>query len=368
MKRNPLLFLVLLSIFITRQSKGQTDSLRVAGSQAIGLSLHSGFIIAHRPALVHLQKRHITMLELSYLHSTDGSKHWHGIYNFPLYGLGYRYIDFGNSRELGKGHSLYSQLLFPLFRKLGMKINWRFGVGIGYIEKPFDTENNYKNLAIGSKLNGTVLTGVQFRFFTRKKLQLHGGIDFFHFSNGAFKLPNLGLNLPTVNIGLSYFQGKAMAKSYPPTNKEDRKQELSAAVAIGFKERYPPAGKQYMINVINLQYHFPAGQKGLLGTGTEMIVDESLKDRLEADSIYAGYMRSSTRVGIFGSCGLRLGKWDALLQPGVYLYSKLTEDGSIYNRLLLKYHFHPRFHAGIGLKSHFAKADYFEWAIGYQIK
>jgi len=307
------------------------------------------------------------MAEFQYLKCADGSRDWHHTYNYPLYGLGYRYIDFGNNKELGKGHSLYSQLLLPLNKHHRYRINMRFGIGVGYVEKPFHFETNYKNLAIGSKLNGTVLTGIQFRMFTKKKIQIFSGIDFFHFSNGAFKLPNLGLNLATVNVGVSYFSGAPIVSNIPSGEKLKRKSEFTTALAIGFKERYPPEGPNFMVNILNVQYHLPWGQKGTFGAGTEMIIDQSLRGRLEEDSIQSSYLEGSTRIGFFGSCGLKLGKWDALLQPGVYLVSKLKEDGMIYNRLLLKYNIHTHWYASLGLKSHFAKADYFEWGVGYRI-
>lgn len=331
------------------------------------MSFHTGFIMAHRPALEYLQKRHVRMAEFQYLKSSNGSKSWQDLYNYPLYGLGYRYVDFGNDKELGKGHALYSQMLLPLSRKNRFNINVRFGVGIGFIEKPFNSENNYKNLAIGSHLNGTVLTGLQFRFLTKKKIQLFGGVDFFHFSNGAFSLPNLGINLPSINFGLAYFSGNPL---YHQENKEEKpklKRELTTAIGIGFKERYPPDGPKYSVKILNMQYQFPLHQKGRVGIGTEAMFDASLQPRLENDSIYLGKLEASTRIGVFGSIGLRMGRWDALLQPGLYLYNKVKEDGSIYNRLLLKYNLSHHFYAGVGLKSHFAKADYFEWSIGYKI-
>jgi hypothetical protein len=362
----PVLSILLLFTAVSHVN-GQTDSLYVSGKSSFSLSLHTGFIISHRPALVHLQKRHIRMAEVQYLKSANGDKTWHRIYNYPLYGLGYKYIDFGNDKELGRGHSLYSQLLLPLSKHHRYSVNMRFGIGIGYVEKPFHYETNYKNLAIGTKLNGTVLTGFQFRMFTKKKIHLFGGIDFFHFSNGAFKLPNLGLNLATINFGATYYTGDPIVTKIPAKEKLKRKHEFNSAVAIGFKERYPPEGPNFMVNIINFQYHLPWGQKGLLGAGSEMIIDQSLRGRLEEDSIQSSYLEGSTRIGVFGSCGLQLGKWDAVLQPGVYLYSKLSEDGFIYNRLLLKYRFHQHFYASLGLKSHFAKADYFEWGIGVRI-
>jgi hypothetical protein len=53
------------------------------------------------------------------------------------------------------------------------------------------------------------------------------------------------------------------------------------------------------------------------------------------------------------------------LQPGIYLLNEVKEDGDVYNRLQLKYHVPSGWSFSWGLKSHFARADYFEWGVGY---
>ncbi|MBL7922985.1 MAG: acyloxyacyl hydrolase [Bacteroidia bacterium] len=363
-----LLFLLCFFLPGIKTARGQADSMLAPGKWNFGISLHTGFIIAHRPAMVHLQKEHSSILELSLLRSASGEKDWHHHYNFPLYGVGYRYFNFGNPEELGRGHALYSQLLFPLLKKNRLRLGIRFGLGVGYVEKPFNIEKNYKNLAIGSRINGTLTTGLQFRVFTSKRLQVQTGLDFFHFSNGAAKLPNLGINLPSIYAGISYFEGKPEYKRKADKSDEKRKNELTATLAFGLKEKYPPEGPSFFISVLHAQYHFAAGKKGLLGGGAEFIVDESLPVRLEEDDIDGGFLDGALRAGVFGSAGIRLGAWDGHLQTGYYLYNKMKEDGFIYSRLLMRFHFHPSLFASFGLKTHFGRADYFEWGIGYRFR
>ncbi|MBK9638656.1 MAG: hypothetical protein IPO63_12895 [Bacteroidetes bacterium] len=59
-----------------------------------------------------------------------------------------------------------------------------------------------------------------------------------------------------------------------------------------------------------------------------------------------------------------MGNWDGYFQMGMYTYNRYKEDGNIYNRLLLRYAFTKKAYASFGLKSHFGKADYFEWGLG----
>jgi hypothetical protein len=107
-----------------------------------------------------------------------------------------------------------------------------------------------------------------------------------------------------------------LSTKIPAKEKLKRKHEFNTAVAIGFKERYPPKGPKYMVNIINLQYHLPWGQKGVFGAGSEMILDQSLKGRLEQDAIQSSYLEGSTRIGVFGSCGLTTRKMGCGIAAG----------------------------------------------------
>lgn len=361
-----LIIIVLVKLLLgVELALAQGDSIQTPGNWSIGLGLHTGFLIAHRPSIVYLQKDHVKEVEITLLKSCKGDKEWHKLYNYPLYGIGYRYLYFGNDQQLGRGHSLYMQMQLPLTHSNRFRSTVRFGYGLGYVEKPFNTVDNYKNLAIGSKLNGTVLAGLQFRALASKKLQIQGGVDFFHFSNGAARIPNLGLNIPSINFGLSYFTGASSKTERLPYQPIKRNKELSIYTAIGFKEKYPPDGPTYLVNIFNAQYHFPIGQKALLGGGGDLIIDRSLPVRLEEDSIKTRFIEGAIRGGLFGSAGLRIGKWDGMFQTGIYLYNKVKEDGNLYSRLAVRYHINRNFFACFNLKTHFAKADYFEWGVGY---
>lgn len=355
-------FLVFLTIH--QEANSQTDTHIAPGQWSVGLNLHKGFIIAHRPAMVHLQKQYSTEVELSFLKTVDGSKTWHLHYNYPQYGLGYKFFDFGNREELGQGHSLFGQVIYPLIRKNRLRMGVRVGVGIGYVEKPFNVTDNYKNLAIGTNLNGYVNTGIRFQFITGKKFQWNAGIDFAHFSNGSFRKPNLGINLPSLTVGGIYYVGNPLTQKNPEDEIPKRKQEFTATIAFAIKEVYPPNGKKYAVNILHFQYHHPLHRKGFVGGGIEGTIDRSLPFQLEEKADGHSYFSNTLRSGIFGSAGLRMGNWDGYFQMGVYTYNRYKEDGNIYNRLLLRYAITPKTFVSFGLKSHFGKADYFEWGLG----
>ena len=360
----PIIYLLLL---LHGGSAIGQDTTYTPGRWSFSFQAHTGFLMAHRPTIIYLQDEKAYAYEFSILKSRTGEADWHSRFNYPLIGFSYRYSNFGNSKRIGNAHALYPQLLLPLFHKQRLRVGVRFGFGFGYVEKPFDVRDNYKNLAIGSHLNASVLLGLQFRALIRKRVQISTGLDFYHLSNGAASIPNLGINLPSIYMGINYFSGTATNNFYTAREKPTRKTEITIYYAAGIKEKYPPAGPKYLVNVLNGQIHTTSGTKGLLGGGIEYMLDESLPAKLEDDGIQTAFIEGATRIGLFGSAGYRMGKWDGHFQTGFYLYNRYKPDGDLYSRIAIRHHFNQHLFATLNLKTHYAKADYAEWGIGYRL-
>lgn len=355
-----------LTLLITGVVRGSvTDTTVIQGSWSAGIQLNGGFMMAHRPSVVYLQEGHAMAGELFIYRSIGPDKEWGHLYNFPMAGLAYRIIDFGNKEKIGLAHCIYPHLLLPIFSKHRMRLQARLGAGIGYVQKPFDTESNYKNLTIGSHLNAAVLFGLQTRIFTGHHRQLTLGIDLFHLSNGATRVPNLGINMPSLNIGYTFFGGETIrcTRQLPPTKK--MKIEPGFYYAFGFNEKYPPGGSKYWIQAVNGFLQTTVGRKGLLAGGFDYIYDTSIPPSLQDEGKAGNYFSDASRAGIYGSAGLRLSRTDLLFQTGLYLHNNDKSDGSIYSRLCIRYHLNQHLFAGAHLKAHYGKADYAEWAIGY---
>lgn len=363
-----LLRLLLVLILLSAARLQAQDSLTVPGTWLVGVNYHTGFLIAHRPALVHLQKDHSAAVELSVYRSVKGDKSWQGWFNYPLIGFGFRAIETGNAQELGKAYGAFSQLLFPLRKKKRLSLNVRFGLGIGYVEKPFDTRENYKNMAIGSRWNGAVNAGIEARLFSGRRMQLSTGLDAVHFSNGSAYQPNLGINIVSVHAGLSYFIKEPLRYPRQVSPKTAHIQEWNASVSFALKDLLPSDGPRYGVMILNGMYLRETGNKSVWGGGLDVFIDGSLPYRPETDTSSGSYLAEATRIGIFGAYGLRMGKWDGIFQTGFYPYTRVKEDGRIYSRLAFRYFVRQNVYLSVNLKSHFARADYFEWGIGYRLR
>lgn len=360
-------FTLICSLISFWALNAQAQDATAPGQWQLSAKFHEGFIIAHRPSIVHLQKEHVKGFEMEWLQQTDGSAKWHHLYNFPVLGLGYQFFYLGNKEELGNGHSLTGIIHFPLLNRRRLVLNCKFGLGFGYVDKPFNLTDNYKNLAVGSHINAAITTGIQFRFRSNSYNQILTGIDLTHFSNGSSKVPNMGINIASANVGFIHCFGKEtklQRDSVVPTNHTN---EFTFLTALGLKELNPPGSDTYGVIILTGDWHHSVSQKSKVGAGTDLFIDNSGPTKLRDESVYAHGLKATARWGMHVSYGLQVGKCTGYLQTGYYLYTMVKADGNIYNQLSLRYQFTKHFFGCFNLKTHYAKADYFEYGIGYKI-
>ncbi|MFM9055992.1 MAG: acyloxyacyl hydrolase, partial [Bacteroidota bacterium] len=312
------------------QQPTQTDTRPNLRFNELSVRCYGGFLMAHRPSMVYLQNRHATSVEIDYLWRCSGTAPWHVAYRYPSVGISYRLTAFGNPEQIGNGHSVSAVTEFPLNTGAMISFRARGSFGIGWIERPFDVRDNYKNLAAGSHLNGVVGMGISGGIHLGKSSMLNTGIHFLHFSNGSAKTPNLGLNVPSLFI--SYTQIFSRTLSTPPTLRtEPAIRHNNLYLATGIKEIYPPAGNTYPIAVLDYSRSYLLGKKGVLGGGISCMYDSSLPIKMQRENNNGSIdQRDALRIGSYGSAGLRMGPWSANLQVGLYLYNRVKSDGDVF--------------------------------------
>lgn len=332
----------------------------------IDLELKSkyGFLIAHRPIMSHIPKEHTFGVEFNFIFQTKGSKTWHTSLNFPKFGLSLVGSNSGNKELLGNYYGAYSFLQFPFLKTNKNQLYGKVGTGIGIIEKVFDQEKNPKNIAMSSHVNALINFGLfyEHRF---KKSHFNLGLDLTHLSNGASKMPNLGLNLPYITFGF----GKRIKQSEINfnTNYDVLFNKNWSYLIIGiasFKEAYPTGGEKYKVFASCLHGQKIYSHKLGYEVGFDFIYNPSIKtykpvisksdENIFQFAIYNGYVMTLEKLQI--AVGL-----------GVYIRDEFLADEYFYNRVGLRYFFSNKFFGNLTLKSHWAKADYVEYGIGFRI-
>lgn len=333
-----------------------------------------GFLYAHNIVLEQMQS-HVTALEINLHQETYGKHGWERAYSYPEIGVSFWYSTLGRSECLGEAYSIFPYVNFPLVRTKQFSFNFRFGLGAGYLTKPFDRIENYKNLAIGSHINASANIMFECRYKVAERLTASGGICLQHFSNGSLKLPNYGINLPMMNLGVAYRLARENPligdRFYAPTEPFEaivkRSILFDAGALIGYKNMQSVLGENFLV------YHFfentwiPVSRKSKWGLGLDLSYDGSHVKTLEVQGDTLENQLSVLRPGINAGYSLGLSKIAFVFNLGYYLGGAEKSNGPFYEKLALQYNFSKDFFATVMLKVHWGRADYIGWGMGFRI-
>ena len=350
------------SLLLALVTEGYTQPVTVEARTLIG------FIAPHRSGMKHLVTGHVRTLELGCQFPTYGKKAWQRLYNYPAWGVMAHYADLGNPTQLGTALGVYPYFKFPLVQKQWFKFNYRVGWGIVYLTKAFDRVENYKNNAIGSDLNAIIAMQMGVELRVTRRLGLTAGIGFSHYSNGAYRAPNLGLNMPAVNTGLDYILGTIPNKVGRDTLTHDKgNYDVVMFASFGIKELSPAGGKKYGAYTLSGEIGKVLSYRGKIVGGIDLFYNSSYSRLLAEDKddhVSAGEIM---QVGLSAHYEILVSRIAICLGLGGYLKTDYTERGYLYTRIGTRVDLTDRIVAKVALKTHWFRADYMEFGIGYRI-
>jgi hypothetical protein len=335
--------------------------------------LHYGFIYAQHLEM-ELFNAHFPSFEFTIQQITYGKHKWERDYNYPLIGVTFLYSGLGNNPSLGQSYALMPFINFPLFKKKDLMFGFRLALGLGYLTKPFDRINNYKNLAIGSHFNAAVNLLIEARYRINYFLTVTSGISLQHFSNGSLKLPNYGLNVPLLNVGVALRPFKANQniddRFYAPTDPYEaiiyKTLEFNIGGLVGYKNMQAVFGQNFIVFHLFENTFFRISKKSKVGFGLDFSYDPSQLKILEQNGTPVNNNLSIIRPGINGAYQLVMSKVGFIFNMGCYLGGKEKSNGPLYEKFAFQYNFSKDFFATIMLKVHWGRADYIGWGLGYK--
>ncbi len=335
-------------------------------SFSIKETIHVGSIIPHRPIVNELVEGHSLAYELSFYKSTFGKKEWQQLYNYPKIGVSALAINLGNQRELGMGYGIFPFIEIPLNKR---KINWRLklGYGLGYIEKPFDRETNFKNIAIGSHFNALIYANTFWAVKLGNAISMTTGLSLIHYSNGSFSRPNLGINVFSLNTGFSYHFGEGNNVIVKKLEERPHMWNKKIMVAFSLKEIPPVDGPKYFVSSYSFNLIKARADKSSYGFGADLFYNTSLSDLIAADTSNSESSLDNFRLGIVAIYSFDFGKISFMLEMGGYIFTKFTKQGYVYHRLATRFNVTDKLFLNLGLKTHYAVADFIEFGIGYNL-
>ena len=322
--------------------------------------------------MAHLPNRSVKGIEICFAQQDESNTAWANGYKNPIRGLSLKYQDFGNHLVLGKGISLFGHTSFPIIQgeKFGF-LDFRLGTGLSYITKRYDAESNPKNNAIGSHFNGFV--NLQFNWDKHfEHFHLGAGVEFSHYSNAAMKVPNLGLNVPSINFNLGYTIRQR--KVWSPNKEKEAYSNHAEIMSDDFHLILVGASKQNVAKqlkpksrpIIGLSalYSKSLGKRWKLDAAVDFVYNDANRHYHDTSTYTFG---ETVQLGAYFGASIHFYKAAFVVGLGAYMYSPVKPFGLFYNRLGFRYHFTPKIVGTVAIKAHWGIADYLEIGLGYKL-
>ncbi len=350
---------LIISVFHVPCKAERAENLFIEASSSYS------FFMAHRPVLQSYTNAHFSQYQLSIGKKASGNMSWHSLYHYPDYGVHLFYSNLGHNIYTGRAAAAMIFMQFPFYRFKQSNFNFNVALGPGWVEKKFDPINNYKNMVNGSHWNAAIQLGVNYSKQIQKSQTLSLGIGLTHFSNGATQLPNLGINLPMVQIAYKYrFQN--IEKGNTDTAITPKKIQFSIATSMGKKQVYPVLGKNYFFCTLSGTALYGLNQKANAGILVDVFKDASVSHQMLYDKDTSNNNKTNVQVAVGGMYEIVIHRLSFPLAAGFYIYNNYSQLPFMYFKLGVNYSLSSHFFLLFNLKSHFAKADYFAYGAGYR--
>lgn len=333
----------------------------------IAASVTGGYVWAHKGSVDNL-KAHVYGGLIGFRYQTGNRRQWHRIFNQPACGVDFLYMNYGTPNIIGSVYAIIPYTEFPIFKVGTWRFNLKIGTGLGYITQPYDVGTNVTNSTIGSHLNVDLNAHgvINIPFNKKSELLLAGGVT--HFSNGNFKMPNLGVNTPELKIGYVYYLGQKTIENPLPDNMDTTRNTYNVSLAFGSKYTDYIFPNRVTVGVARFKYLRSLSAKSKFGGGLDLFYDEgNFYAENRTGTALKGKPIDALEVGVNIGHELQLGHLAAIADVGTYLYQKNKVKGPIYQRVGLRYNFTKKVAAYTAIKLHFARADYIEWGITYSL-
>lgn len=335
-----------------------------------------GSILKHRKTLGYLFTERPEHISIAWHKTAKSTSEWKERYNYPDWGLVFIYQRF-NNENLGTSVAVnYTTTFYLRDRNAKNQLNVQLGFGAGYNTNPFNFETNLANLTTSSY--GLYAQHLKLNYARTKivgKFGLQAGLCFTHFSNGSFKKPNLGINSVFLNMGINYYNNKAVSTYERLAVKEKFLQQtihFNLSLNAGFHETNPGLGTKF-VYFASAYAHKRIGLKSGLQIGVDFYNSQSVKE-------FAYYQHVSNieqnesklidhkQIGVFLGHEMFFNKLSLETQVGYYVYKPLSFHPSIYQKTSFKYFLNKRKSAlSVNLKFHNFEAEFISFGLHHQL-
>ncbi|WP_114752436.1 acyloxyacyl hydrolase [Pleomorphovibrio marinus] len=341
------------------------------GQSYLNLQVSRGYTLAHHQELRDIQGiPNIFKVDYGFILK---DKAYQKALGNPEAGLSLTFMDHDNSYT-GRSLSLSSYLQPQILGNERHGLYGRLGLGISYVENPYDYHDNPLQLAIGSKINFFGEGQLIYSYWVSEtfRLQVQGGIT--HISNAARKLPNSGLNIIHAGVGGAMKLSKESKPAWKSFNHPEKEHELGKWTPLvfgklGLKSIRVLNYKSFPVAAATLQagYRYSLLGSYLLGLDVDFN-DGYIQERREVNRhLEEPISFHRLRWALTAGHEFHMNKLSLVTQLGVYVHSPHSGHPLMYQRYGLHYRISKNWLVGATLRAHGGRADYMEWTLGRKL-
>lgn len=320
----------------------------------------------------------------------------YGFGSQPYRGIGAYIPRFSERKHMGDPYSVF---LFQggTLRQISptLSLNYEINLGTSFNWNHYKEYTNTQFTALGSSTNVHVGGSGYFKWRLSQKFDLHTGISFTHFSNGATRTPNNGVNTPSAFVEVSYYLNRdeskaktASTSTFIPSLFEKkgvhdlsflfttRTLKIDKADMEGTEliSKYPR--HKFKVFGVNYSYMFHNRPRFMFGPSIEAVYDESvnalaLGGKHPETEEYKEYVFLSKKSDRF-SAGLslkgefKMPGYSIIGNLGYNFLHKDRRDKKLYQIYGVKFYLTEHLYATFGVRSsNISRSQYLHLNVGY---
>lgn len=354
-----------------------------AQAQQLGLEINyqGGYNIPIHPRYPTIQAPSHG-LEVAVLKTPKKERLWAALHQYPqiAYLMGYQSL--GNAEVLG--HAVYAvpSLNFRVFQAGAFQGQFRIGWGLAYVTKSYHSVFNAQNIVMGAALNACATVRFLTHYQVHPSWKVFLGLSATHYSNGGFVHPNLGINIPAIQVGLQYEWGEKTDLSAQKKYRQELLAQLPAfdkkirpyiRIALGGTEMATSQGVKYPIYGLTLGASKLLARTSKIRLGVDYLYNTAPRAFEQHQGFNALKHWDYARLSIVAGHELLFGHWGLLSNLGVYLNthkfqrSLLTAElgFNFYSKNYLKQQ-QQQFWLGCHVKTYGGEAEFVQLVLGFQ--
>jgi len=335
-----------------------------------------GKIFKHTPKFEPAIETASNAFELSISKQLHGQQVWEEVHHYPFLGIAAEYNDIGNDSVLGKAYWLLPFVEIPMVSGKKVSAYFRVGSGLAWLTKRFDATENPTNNVIASHLNDITQFMMEVTWKPKDQIAFSLGASFTHYSTGAVRVPNLGINTPAWRLGVRYTpkpfsRAEFLHQQLPSIPK---KIFFNTQLGLGFQEASPPHGPMYQVYLLEFSVGRMIRRWDLLSVGSEVNYKEAANVFIKQEEIYPDhFFTNSLAISYFAKNDFLFGNLGIALYIGSYFYHPSPLQIAFYQKIGQYYSFHiggekslKRLTAGVYITAGDFTADFVSVDLGFR--